>query len=144
MRRRHWVITAGILCLPSALPGLFAEDSLDRRLRAQSPDAIDCGRTDDRSANRKAVLGCAMAPFEAGVPFRVRFDNSCVNSACSWGLFRDKPGGTVQVVPFDPKACNPANDTDPWCGTFGAAPCRNPKLQLKRKKLEVVCEGYSL
>lgn len=144
MKRRHRAIGLALLCFAATLPEVLAEDSLDRRLRAQSPEATDCGRASDDSAARKTVVHCAVAQFEAGGPFRARFDNRCIDGVCSWGLFRDKRGAAVQVVPFDPKTCNPTNDSDPWCGTFGAAPCKNPKLQSKGKRLEVLCEGYSL
>jgi len=121
-----------------------ADDALDRRMLAMSPDARDCGTTDPAGADRAKVLECVEAQVAAGTPFRVRFDGTCIDAICAWGLMREKQDGPIRLVPYDPKLCPPAvpNESDPWCGTFAGVPCKHPNVVVKGKTLRVDCEGY--
>lgn len=144
MMHRLFIGSAGIALVVALSSPATAEDPLDRRLRALGPDAHDCGRTGPGEPNRGEVLGCVKSQVAAGTSFRARFDGSCADSICSWGLVREKNEGPIRLVPYDPKLCPPAvaNDTDPWCGTLGAVPCRDPKPIVQGKSLRVVCEDY--
>jgi hypothetical protein len=140
MRTRIVLLTVGLLLLGS-VSLTIADDSLDRRMRAMAPESVDCGRTEPGAEGRKAVLDCVRAHVEAGTAFRVRFDNTCLDQVCAWGLFRDKSPGAIQILSYDPKGCS-LDDTDVWCGTFGEVPCKKPQVRVQAGKVQVLCAGY--
>ena len=142
MGRQMRLFPGGLVLLLGAFSLILAEDSLDRRMKASGPDSIDCGRTEPGAAGRKAVLSCVQSSIRAGTAFRVRFDKTCIDSICAWGLFRGTSSGALQIVPYDSKGCSLANDTDVWCGTFGEVPCRKPLVTVEGEKMLVLCEGY--
>ena len=142
MTNRQILTSAGIVLFAMLLSPVVAEDALDRRMRALGPDAQDCGRTDRSAPNRAKVLECVESQVQAGTPFRVRFDDTCIDAICMWGLLREKPEGQLRLVPYDPQACTPGNDTDPWCGTFAVVPCKNPRASVRGKSLQLDCEDY--
>ena len=140
MRTRKVLFPVGLLLLGS-VSLTIADDSLDRRMRAMAPESVDCGRTEPGAEGRKVVLDCVRAHVEAGTAFRVRFDNTCLDQVCAWGLFRDESAGALQILSYDPKGCS-SNDTDVWCGTFGEVPCKKPQVRVQAGKVQVLCAGY--
>ena len=143
MAQRQFLSAVAMALVATLLSPVIAEDSLDRRMGALSPDAHDCGRTNPSAADRGKVLACVESQVQAGTPFRVRLDDTCVDSICAWGLLREKPGGQVRLVPYEPKACTSANESDPWCGTFADVPCKDPQVTVKRSKLRVDCADFA-
>ena len=115
MMRRLFLILARSGVLITLLAPAIAEDSLERRMRALSPKAHDCGNIDRSGADRGKVLECVKSQVAAGTPFRVRFDDICIDSVCAWGVVREEQDGPFRLVSYDPKMCAPAvaNDTDP-------------------------------
>ncbi len=133
MCTRTMLFPVGLVLLLSVVSLTIADDSLDRRMRAVAPDSVDCGRTEPGAEGRRAVLNCVQSHVEAGTAFRARFDNTCLDNICAWGLFRDKSSGALQILSYDPKGCS-SNDTDVWCGTFGEVPCKNPMCGCKQEE----------
>jgi hypothetical protein len=142
MRHRLRWLPAGIAVLLVASPVTRGEDSLDQRMRAMAPDAVDCGRTQPGASGREAVLDCVRSQVRAGTPFRVRFDGTCIDAVCTWGLFRRAPSAALEILSYDPAGCSAENDTDVWCGTFGEVPCRDPQVTVKHRRVWVACGGY--
>ena len=110
-------------------------------MRAMSAESVDCGRTEPGADNRKAVLNCVRSHLRTGAPFRVRFDGTCIDTVCAWGVFRDS-SGALRILSYDPKGCSSTNDADVWCGTFGEVPCRQPQVTIDGEKVRVSCKGY--
>lgn len=141
MRNRNVLFPVGLMLLLGLASPTVADDPLDRRMRAMAPESMDCGRTEPGAEGRNAVLDCVQLHVEAGTAFRVRFDNTCLDGVCAWGLFRDKASRAVQILSYDPKECAP-DTTDVWCGTFGEVPCKKPQVRVQAGKVQVLCAGY--
>ena len=142
MRTRKVLFPVGLVPILGLVSLTIADDSLDRRMRAMAPESVDCGRTEPGAEGRKAVLDCVQVHVEDGTAFRVRFDNTCLDRVCAWGLFRDRSSGALQILSYDLKDCSPSNDTDVWCGTFGEVQCKTPQVRVEAGKVQVLCAGY--
>lgn len=138
MKQRSASVTMIVLTVLWMWSFAFAADSLERRLLDVGKGAMDCGRTHQGEKDHRAVVQCVEKQFRDGQPFRVRFDDACIDTICSWGIIRGEAGGAIEMIGFDPKACDPANDTDVWCGTK-SVPCEQPKLIVKGDKLKLSC-----
>lgn len=134
------LVTVGLL---AGSGSAVAEDSLDRRLQKLEPSAFNCGRVGRDGTTRKSLTDCVQKHFLANEPFLARYDSSCEDSVCAWGIVLQRSPGSLYIVGFDVGfdsiGCTAKTYTDPLCGTT-LERCQKPKLiPVQGKGLKLVC-----
>jgi hypothetical protein len=72
--------------------GNSSSDAMEKGSRdLAGPQAIDCGRVGIHQSP-KAATDCALSAFNAGKPFRVRYDFKNIDSSVAAGLIRTPDG----------------------------------------------------
>jgi hypothetical protein len=94
-------IFAGVIFL-GCLVNVFASDTdamEEGSRKLAGPHAVDCGRV-GIDKNPKSATDCALSAFNAGKPFRVRYDLQGIDSSVAAG-FVLTPGGNLYGMSFD-------------------------------------------
>jgi hypothetical protein len=94
-------IFAGVIFL-GCLVNVFASDTdamEEGSRKLAGPHAVDCGRV-GIDKNPKSATDCALSAFNAGKPFRVRYDLQGIDSSVAAGLVLT-PGGKLYGMSFD-------------------------------------------
>jgi hypothetical protein len=133
-----------VVALSMAVPSAYAEDPLDRRLKAIVHQGTDCGRVGEGGSPRSAVIACVTKQFTANRPFRARVDGCGEDSCGGLGLVLEDMGGgrggQFYVIDFDNIACGGEKAADPYCGTV-VRQCNRPRLVPEGDHLKVTCRN---
>ena len=121
-----------------------AEDSLDRRLQAITPEGVECGRIGEGGSPRSTVVACVTKHLTTNRPFRARVDGHTEDSRGGLGLVLEdlggNRGGEFFVVNFDSGGCGAKNAADPYCGTV-VRQCNRPQIIPEGAGLRVFCRN---